>query len=168
MGLELGLKKSLWRASSADARQLVRIWSQPHSAEADLARSTATFLHKIISAEPVPPPPWLKQIARKLAGDKRVATAALAAELGLHPAWLARAYRAAAGEGVQEAARRGRVGRAVQLLRRSDLALAQVAADCGFSDQSHMTRDFRIVLGRTPLQVRSERALLETSSTSFN
>jgi AraC-like DNA-binding protein len=160
-GFEFPLKQTLWRTGAADARQLVRIWSQLDTTDSDLARTTASFLHKVVAAEPAPLPAWLKHVRRSLRGTRRVATSRLAAQLGLNPAWLARAYRAAVGEGLQETVRRGRVERAVPLLRRTDLPLAQVAADCGFCDQSHMTRDFRTLISRTPLQVRSERDLLK-------
>lgn len=47
-----------------------------------------------------------------------------------------------------------RLSRAVHLLQRSDIPLAVIALDCGFSDQSHMTRLFRARLGRTPASYR--------------
>lgn len=89
-----------------------------------------------------------------------MATVDLARALELHPAWLARAYRAWRGEGLAETARRRRVERAVLLLRGGGAPLASVALDSGFCDQSHMNRAFRAVLGRTPAQVRGEARLL--------
>jgi AraC family transcriptional regulator len=159
-GFEFRLEQTVWRKGVADARQLVRTWSQPEASVSDLARSTASFLHKVVATERAAPPAWLKNVRRSLRDTHRVATARLAAQLGLHPAWLARAYRAAVGEGIQDTARRRRVEHAVPLLRRSDVPLAEVAVASGFCDQSHMTRDFRILIGRTPRQVRLERALL--------
>lgn len=47
-----------------------------------------------------------------------------------------------------------RIERAKQLLRNGDLALKEIAACCGFSDQAHMTRMFRARLGVTPGQFR--------------
>ena len=49
-----------------------------------------------------------------------------------------------------------RIRRARQLLAAGDLALKQVAAAAGFSDQAHMTRMFRARLGMTPGQVRAQ------------
>ncbi|HLW73800.1 MAG TPA: helix-turn-helix domain-containing protein, partial [Gammaproteobacteria bacterium] len=78
-------------------------------------------------------------------------------EAGLHPSWLGTAYRRAAGEGLMDAAARFRVEHAARLLRETDAALACIAMEAGFCDQSHMIRTFRRVLGRLPSAVREDR-----------
>jgi AraC family transcriptional regulator len=50
-----------------------------------------------------------------------------------------------------------RVRRANALLTSTDLSLAQVAFQCGFSNQQHMTRMVRRMTGRTPGAIRRER-----------
>jgi AraC family transcriptional regulator len=50
-----------------------------------------------------------------------------------------------------------RVRRANTLLMSTDLSLALVALECGFSNQQHMTRMIRRVTGRTPGAIRRER-----------
>ena len=60
-----------------------------------------------------------------------------------------------------ETVRRRRVERATVQLRASTAPLADIAAECGFCDQSHMNRAFRAVLGRTPLDVRREAPLID-------
>lgn len=156
-GFDFRPKASLWRTAAPYGQRLVQAWSQAEVSDADLARSTAAFLHGVLATEPASPPPWLKHVRKALEGAEPVGTASLAAQLDLSAVWLARAYRASVGEGLRDTVRRRRVEKAVSLLRGSDLPLAQVAADCGFSDQSHMTRDLRRIIGRTPLQVRRER-----------
>ncbi|MDT1062613.1 helix-turn-helix transcriptional regulator [Paracoccus sp. CPCC 101403] len=47
-----------------------------------------------------------------------------------------------------------RVGRARHLLRGA-MPIAQVAFACGFSSQSHLTRAFRKLAGRTPAEYRA-------------
>ncbi|MBU2122025.1 MAG: helix-turn-helix domain-containing protein [Gammaproteobacteria bacterium] len=47
-----------------------------------------------------------------------------------------------------------RVKHAQRQLARPDVPLKVVAANCGFSDQSHMTRVFRRVLNVTPAEFR--------------
>jgi AraC family transcriptional regulator len=102
----------------------------------------------------------LPQVIIALERDSWCGTQQLAAELQLHPAWLARAYRSAMGEGILESLRRRRVARAASLLRSSNSSLAEVAAEAGFYDQSHMTRSFQATIDRTPSKVRAERQLL--------
>ena len=50
-----------------------------------------------------------------------------------------------------------RVERARHLLEKSPHAIKEIAAACGFSDQAHMTRVFRMRLGVTPAQYRAAR-----------
>ncbi len=50
-----------------------------------------------------------------------------------------------------------RVRRANALLISTDLSLAEIALQCGFSNQQHMTRMMRHIKGRTPGAVRRER-----------
>lgn len=47
-----------------------------------------------------------------------------------------------------------RLRRAEQLLSTTEMPIAQVAVETGFSDQQHLTRTFRARLQRTPRQVR--------------
>ena len=48
-----------------------------------------------------------------------------------------------------------RIEHAKRQMARRDIPLKVVAADCGFSDQSHMTRLFRRMLGTTPAEYRN-------------
>lgn len=47
-----------------------------------------------------------------------------------------------------------RVGVVRHLLANSDHPLSAIATDCGFYDQSHMTKDFKSITGLTPLKYR--------------
>ncbi len=68
--------------------------------------------------------------------------AAIAAQLGMAPGHFARGFRTATGVPPHRWLMDRRIDRAKQLLRRHDLAIAEIAAVCGFSDQSHLTRVF--------------------------
>lgn len=138
------------------ARRLATLWTDGKAAERDLVEGTRSFLAAALTHRQVQPPAWAEQVAARLRSDEPPTTAALAGELGFSAAWLTEAYRAATGEGVAEAARRGRVETAARLLRETRLPAAQVAAAAGFCDQSHMIRAFNAVLGRTPGTVRAE------------
>ena len=53
-----------------------------------------------------------------------------------------------------------RVGMVRHLLESSDLSLTQIVSECGFYDQSHLTRHFKASTGLTPLKYRQRyRAL---------
>jgi AraC-like DNA-binding protein len=45
---------------------------------------------------------------------------------------------------------RQRITRSASLLHDQKLTLAQIATECGFSDQSHYTKAFRRLIGITP------------------
>jgi len=149
-----------WRGGSValEAPRLASLWLS-RAPERVLRERTADFLRRALTAKPASAPAWLARAEAALEAGE-AASASLAARLDLHPAWFARAYRAARGEGLHQTLRRRRVERAVALVRDGDRSLAGVAVDAGFCDQSHMNRAFRAVLGRTPAEVRAERVVL--------
>jgi AraC family transcriptional regulator len=141
------------------ATALARAWRDPALGEARLEAATCKFIRCAFGLSPARRPAWLERLQEETGRSDDFSTAQLAQELGLHPAWLARSYRRAMGEGLGDMRRRRRVATAVARLRESDEPLCDVAAAAGFCDQSHMNRNFSEVLGRTPLQVRQERSL---------
>jgi len=145
---------------AAAARRLSAAWVDPALGEADLRAATAAFLRCAQNVRDPKRAPWIARVLDELARPEPASTHRIAHALDLHPAWLARAYRAATGEGIAESLRRKRVERATALLRATDLAPAEIALAAGFCDQSHMNRSVRALIGRTPLDVRAERAPL--------
>ncbi len=87
---------------------------------------------------------------------ERIGLGELAAAVGVHPAHLARSFRARHGVSVGEYVRRQRLERAATELARSDTPLALVATQAGFADQSHFTRLFKHRTGVTPARFRAE------------
>ncbi len=141
------------------ASRLASAWSNSVLNEAQLKAATVEFVRVAFGIAPQPKPAWLERVREETRLHEQLSTAELSQRLGLHPAWLARSYRRAMGEGLGDMRRRRRVTAAVERLRNSDEPLADIAAAAGFCDQSHMNRNFLEVLGRTPLQVRQERML---------
>ena len=80
--------------------------------------------------------------------------AELAAVAGLSVYHFARAFKQSAGVTPHHYLVRRRIERAQEMLARSDLALSEVALVTGFSDQSHLARHFRQLVGVTPGQFR--------------
>jgi AraC family transcriptional regulator len=79
----------------------------------------------------------------------------LAAEVGVHPAHLARCFRARLGESVGSYVRGVRLDWAADRLVRSELPLARIACEAGFADQSHFTRSFAARFGVSPGRYRA-------------
>jgi len=80
--------------------------------------------------------------------------AELAAVAGLSVYHFAREFKHSAGITPHAYLVRRRVERAQDMLARTDLSLSEIAFAAGFSDQSHLTRHFRHMLGTTPREFR--------------
>lgn len=108
------------------------------------------------SADPGPMPPWLIRVRERLHDSWRDApsVSTLAAEADVHRVYLARRFRQHFGTTVTAYLRSLRVQAAASALATSDIPLAQVALDSGFSDQSHLSRSFRRATRLTPRDYR--------------
>ncbi|MDN5751365.1 MAG: helix-turn-helix domain-containing protein [Pseudonocardia sp.] len=87
----------------------------------------------------------VSQVCAKFDLGERTLQRLLARRLGLHPKWLIQRRR------LQEAAARLRADA-------GGTDLARVAAELGYADQAHLTRDFRTVTGLTPGDYAAEPA----------
>jgi AraC family transcriptional regulator len=74
----------------------------------------------------------------------------IAMSAGVHPAHLARAFRTFFGCTPGDLLRARRIEKAAELVLKADFSLAQIALDCGFSDQAQFTKAFRRIYGTTP------------------
>lgn len=81
---------------------------------------------------------------------------AAAREIGLHPVYLARAYRETYGISIQENRQLRRVKLGADLLLMTDKTIADVALELNFFDQSHFSRTFKRCTGTTPAKYRSQ------------
>ncbi|MEV0236203.1 AraC family transcriptional regulator [Nonomuraea sp. NPDC050786] len=106
-----------------------------------------------ISAAPSvrPEVPWAW--ARLLESGGRLSVASLAESLGWSRRHLVARFHDEVGLPPKAAARVIRFGRALRLLE-SGRDIASVAAECGFYDQSHMNREFRVLGDTTPGHIR--------------
>ena len=103
-------------------------------------------------------PPWLRdaeELLRSSPGEC-LRLGSLARAVGVHPAHLAREFRARHGVSVGEYGRRLRLSRAALQLAGTDRPVAEIASEAGFADQSHFTRLFRRHVGLTPARYRAE------------
>ncbi len=89
--------------------------------------------------ESFPFPPSQKDVARTV---------------GVHPVYLARAFRQQLGYSPTEFRRQLQIAEAARRLAETREPLSLIASAAGFSDQSHLTRTFRAQLGVTPGRFR--------------
>jgi AraC-like DNA-binding protein len=102
-------------------------------------------------------PTWLST-ARDILRDSFAEpfdAAAIAAEVGVHPVHLSRAFRRQYGRTMGDYLRQIRVAYAGDELARSDRPIACIALDAGFSGQSHFSVAFKRVTGMSPAQYRA-------------
>lgn len=126
-----------------------------------LGRALATHLLEAYPADAPPPPPWFRRaeayLDARLAGPVTVDD--LAAAAGLSRSHFCRLFRKVAGRSPHAFIVERRVGRVCQRLRADPSAsLADLAAEAGFCDQSHLTAHFRRLVGTTPAAYRATRA----------
>jgi AraC family transcriptional regulator len=82
--------------------------------------------------------------------DCRVSLPEMAACVGLSESWFASAFKQTTGKTPLQWQMARRLELCQDLLKSSDLSIAQIAAQMGFSDQAHFTKSFRQVVGQTP------------------
>jgi len=104
----------------------------------------------------VTPPGWLHQaidlLHDRYAEDLSIAD--VAGAVGVHSVHLARTFRRHFRCTPGAFARFRRLEKAAHLLTRTHRSLAEIAQECGFGDQSHLTRVFTRALGLPPGEYR--------------
>jgi len=102
------------------------------------------------------PPPWFSRIKELLHQEFRnnLRMRDLAIEAGVHPVHLARVFRRMEKQTPGDYLQRLRVQAACQLLMDREYPVALIAGECGFSDQSHLTRIFKRFTHTTPARFR--------------
>lgn len=110
-----------------------------------------------VSAEPRGLAPWQERRAKAfllahLAGD--VSLAEVARECALSRSHFSKAFKQSTGQTPHAWLVAQRVAAARRLLGQADLPIAEIAAACGFSDQSHLTRVFSAQVGTSPARWR--------------
>jgi len=136
----------------AHARTLYREFRQPDAASSLVIEGVVLeMLGDLIRGgrEEIGVPRWLERAREALAAGGS-SLAAIARTEGVAPIRLARAFRRVYGESAGDFLRRERIRRACARLADPDVAIAAVAAEMGFADQSHFTRVFRKIVGTTP------------------
>jgi AraC family transcriptional regulator len=106
-------------------------------------------------------PPWLSTLLDYLDDtfEQPWTLKEIAEEIGVHPVYMCRAFSSHLHYTFSEYIRALRLHRGRQLLLLSHAAIADVASQCGFADQSHFTRRFKSRFGVTPGSYRRSARL---------
>jgi AraC-like DNA-binding protein len=91
--------------------------------------------------------------------DCRMTVADMAATVGLSESWFANVFKQTMGTTPLQWQLGKRIDLAKQLLAESNMTVAGIAAQLGFSDQAHLTKTFRQIAGETPAAWRRLRQL---------
>jgi AraC family transcriptional regulator len=91
--------------------------------------------------------------------DYRMTVSEMAETVGLSESWFANVFKQTTGKTPLQWQLSRRVDLAQNMLAESDLSVAAIAAQLGFSDQAHLTKTFRQVAGETPAAWRRMRRI---------
>jgi AraC-like DNA-binding protein len=108
------------------------------------------FLLRRAQAGPAPTPTVARALSRMWQSGGDIAIEELAAELSCSRRYLARRFSVEVGISPKMTARQIRFAHVRRAIERSPARWAEVAAQAGYCDQSHLNRDFRDLAGTTP------------------
>ncbi|KYC37836.1 hypothetical protein WA1_04830 [Scytonema hofmannii PCC 7110] len=86
--------------------------------------------------------------------NRDLSLAELASVVNISPTYFASLFKQAMGISPHQYVIQQRVEKAKVMLLKTDLAIADIALQVGFSSQSHLTQQFKRLTGMTPKQVR--------------
>jgi len=86
--------------------------------------------------------------------DQDLSLVQIAKVINLSPTYFASLFKRATGNSLHQYVIQKRVERAKLLLLKTDLMIADIALQVGFSSQSHLTQQFKRLTSMTPKQVR--------------
>ena len=106
--------------------------------------------------------PWVQRVQRMLrervvAGEGLESIAAMATRLGVHPVYLARAFRKHVGLSPSDYVRGLQLDKAAALLTGTRTCVVDIALECLYFDQAHLVHAFRAAYGLSPTAYRAQR-----------
>lgn len=91
---------------------------------------------------------------RALLDNEKLSVSETARELGIHRVALHRMFRRTYGESPRAGLTKRRLAAAAILLTTTSAGIAEIAAECGYYDQSHFCRQFKGLTGMSPSRYR--------------
>ena len=86
--------------------------------------------------------------------DRDLSLIELASVINISPTYFASLFKQTMGISPHQYVIQQRVERAKSMLSKTDLTIADIAFQTGFSSQSHLNQQFKRITGMTPKQVR--------------
>lgn len=152
--VDLDLLPPAWTGELVDRAAYTTTWSEVFGL---LDRA---LLAEATSCPPAPEVGRAWQLLRASAG--RITVQELAHRVGWSRRHLGERFRSAFGLTPKQAARLVRFDRSVTALRHGVRDLASTAAFCGYADQPHLTREWQMLAGSTPVEwIREELPFLQ-------
>lgn len=112
-------------------------------------------IDQISIIQPESPPLWIDKLKELVhENSEALSLNELSVALGVHPVHISRAIPKHLSTTLGNYIRKQRVKQSLPLLLEQGLSLTEIAYHCGFSDQSHFTRTFKLFLGMTPKAYR--------------
>lgn len=135
-----------WLEDAETARAALALAAAMDGSSRDAVECNAMALLALATNVPSdhPAPSWLDEVKRTLEArfDEPLRFEELAANVGLHPVYLSRAFRRHTGMAMSEYVRTLRLRHARHLLSATSRPLASISAESGFADASHLCRVF--------------------------
>ncbi len=124
-----------------------------YSADSIQSALIRLFAREEVSTKPI----WLDHV-REMIEDRWnefIALDELAAEFNVHPVTISKYFKKYYQVSLGDYMRKVKIKNAIHLLHHTNLSLTEIAFTCGFSDQSHMTRMFKLYVAITPKYMRN-------------
>lgn len=86
--------------------------------------------------------------------DRRIQLADIAQAMGMSKYYFCHLFKQSMGMAPYQYVIHLRVERAKQLLKQPDMVISDIALQCGFANQTHLTKHFRKLAGITPKAYR--------------
>jgi AraC-like DNA-binding protein len=155
-GHALGLPMSELRDLRVEVVELDGAIAERLRGDLDVRTAFARLTEAAVRLAAQSPPDGAVSAAARTLADPRTRVEKLAGDLGFSERQLRRRFDTAVGYGPKTLQRTLRFQRALQLLD-ADEDLARVAAEAGYADQAHFSRDVRRLAGASPSALRRER-----------
>lgn len=143
---------------------VLRLYREFQFRDADAAVTVESLLLELCSYaaqagdEESREPAWIASVEQELQScfQAHPVIAQLASGAGVHPAHLCKSFRRFRGRSLGDYIRGLRVQFVCRRLAESEDSLGDIAAEAGFTDQSHMTRTFKRLTGYSPGAYRQQ------------